>query len=193
VAVTPHSAYDTLRRALADAAVAPWSGVLFRFATPRYATSADLVTGAGAQKWGGRWNAPGTFPVVYGSLTPEVALAETFHVSRRYGLPDAEVTPRVLTAVRVSVTRAIDLTVSAHQRALGAGAGQLVEEPWRQRNQEGAEALTQVVGRAAHDLGAQAMLVPSAVVRDGQNLLVFPRHLEPGQIEIVHPDQLPRG
>ncbi len=40
-----HACQDALR---------PWSGVVYRSVTPRYATTGDLMTGEGSQRYGGR-------------------------------------------------------------------------------------------------------------------------------------------
>ena len=48
---------------------APWSGVIFRSVSPRYARPSDILSGQGAYQAGGRWNAPGVY-AIYGSLEP---------------------------------------------------------------------------------------------------------------------------
>jgi hypothetical protein len=48
---------------------APWSGVIFRSISPRYARTSDILSGQGAYQAGGRWNAPGIY-AIYGSLEP---------------------------------------------------------------------------------------------------------------------------
>ena len=37
----------------------PWSGVIFRSVSPRYARPNDILSGYGSYESGGRWNAPG--------------------------------------------------------------------------------------------------------------------------------------
>lgn len=54
-----------------------FSGTICRAVGTKYANSSDLLTGEGAKKFGGRWNPPGLFGAVYGSLDPYAALAET--------------------------------------------------------------------------------------------------------------------
>ena len=53
----------------------------------------------------------------------------------------------------------------------------LLAEDWRKVNHAGHESLSQAFGCAAHDLGAEALLVPSARVPGGLNLVYFPESL----------------
>ena len=55
----------------------PWSGVIFRSVSPRYAQPHDILSGYGSYKSGGRWNAPGIY-AIYGSLEPGLAADESF-------------------------------------------------------------------------------------------------------------------
>ena len=58
----------------------PWSGVIFRSVSPRYAQPHDILSGHGSYKSGGRWNAPGIY-AIYGSLEPGLAADESFNGS----------------------------------------------------------------------------------------------------------------
>jgi RES domain-containing protein len=189
--VTPHPEYRRLREALAAVAAARWQGVLFRFAAPEYASSGDLLTGQGARVHGGRWNPPGSFAAVYGSLTPEVAMAETFAAARRHGIPDAELTPRVIAAARATLARVVDLTRDEIRGRLGVTAGRMVEEPWAELNGRGEEALTQAIGRAAHALLLEGLIVPSSASPGGRNAVLFPDYIGAGALAIYHPERLP--
>ena len=51
---------------------------------------------------------------------------------------------------------------------------------WSKENDRGAESVTQALGRAAFDLGVQAILVPSAVKRPMRNVNVFANNLGRG-------------
>ena len=48
----------------------PWTGDVFRFAVPRWATVAQLLAGEGALRAGGRWHPVDRFRAVYASLDP---------------------------------------------------------------------------------------------------------------------------
>jgi RES domain-containing protein len=175
----PHPDFERLRRGVGRCLTfeRPWSGTVFRSVTPRYATSADLLSGQGARKHGDRWNPPGSFAVVYTSLTPETALAETLAQFRHYGIPEAQAMPRVFVAISVSLARMLDLTDGKTRHALGVSRDRMRREPWRRRQAAGREAVTQAVGRAAFEAGLEALLVPSAPDPGGGNLVIFPARL----------------
>jgi hypothetical protein len=70
---------------------------------------------------------------------------------------------------------------------------ELLAEDWRKINDTGHESQSQAFGRAARDLGAEALLVPSARVRGGVNLIYFPESVaSPTRIEILGAEDLAR-
>lgn len=79
---------ESLERCLEH--VGPWSVVVFRCAGVKYASRSDLLSGAGARRYGGRWNPPGLFNCVYGSLDASVAQREALSSYAKYGIPWAE-------------------------------------------------------------------------------------------------------
>jgi RES domain-containing protein len=184
VPLTPHPNADhfegVFERMLVRGLTVPWSGSIFRSVTPRYAASADLISGLGSKKHGGRWNPPQSFRAVYGAGTPELAVAESLAHSRRFGIADADAMPRVLRSIDVRLLRAGDLTDGLVRRRLRATLADLVEEPWFERNGAGREALTQAVGRAAYQAGLDGLIAPSSQSRSGFVLVVFPDLLKPG-------------
>ena len=107
-----HPRFEELLRAMRRRVVRgePWSGVVFRSVTPRYASSHDLLSGYGARKHGGRWNPPGSFPAVYASLTPETAVAEALAQFRYFGISDADAMPRVTVSLAAELQSVLDLT-----------------------------------------------------------------------------------
>src|SRR5438876_1883581 len=107
-----HSDSDRLSRALARCLglTIPWSGDLFRSASPRYANKDDLLTGAGSKTAGARWNPPDSFRTVYASLDIDTALAESLAHFRHYGLPIAKALPRVLVSLEAKFQRVLDIT-----------------------------------------------------------------------------------
>ena len=90
MALHPHPEYrDLARRVRRLQNVArPWCGIVYRSATPRYATTGEVLTGQGSRGTGGRWN-PAGLAAVYASLAPETALAEALAHFRYYGSPSA--------------------------------------------------------------------------------------------------------
>jgi RES domain-containing protein len=173
--VEPHLEFDRLLRGMLRCAslAGPWRGVAYRAVAPRYADSGDLLSGRGSQLHGGRWNAPGTFSAIYGSLTPETAMAEVFSSFRAFNIPIYRALPRTFLALDVQLQRVLDLTKGLVRRHLGVSRRRMVEEEWRRLQNRGREALTQAIGRAAHDAGLEALRVPCAAVADGSNLVIF--------------------
>jgi RES domain-containing protein len=166
--------------------------VVYCSATPRYANKDDLLTGMGSRSAGARWNPPRSFPAVYASLDPHTALDEVLAHFRHYGIPVESAMPRITVSVRVWVTRVLDLTDGATRSALRVSAQRMLSEPWREEQAAGREALTQALGRLAHELGLEGILVPSAARRGGMNLILFPGNLAGGStLEIVNVGELP--
>jgi hypothetical protein len=68
----------------------------------------------------------------------------------------------------------------------------MLEEPWREEQQAGREALPQALGRLARERGWEGLLVPSAARRLGINLVVFPDVLaRENSLEIINRSDLP--
>lgn len=155
----------------------PWRGIVYRSVEPGYANSGDLLSGEGSRRNGGRWNPKGSFPTVYGSLDLETALAEALAHARYYGLSDAYILPRMFVAMRVSLRRVLDLRDAAVRRRLCLGLRRIRTVDWRRIQNVGREAVTQALGRAAHEAGIEGLLVPSSPRRSGVNLAWFPGNL----------------
>jgi RES domain-containing protein len=140
-----------------------------------------MLTGIGSMKSGARFNAPGSFPAVYGSTTPELAMIETLAYQRRAGLPVERALPLVFKAIAVDVERALDLADGAVMRELGVTADQIRTEAWWLARARGEESLTQAVGRAAHACGdVQLLLAASAQTPShGHNVIALPDRVRP--------------
>jgi RES domain-containing protein len=177
--IRPHPDFPRIASALSRLPTRPWSGVAYRSVIPAYAASKDLLSGEGVRRHGGRWNAPGAFAAVYASLTPETALAEVLSRFREYGIPVADAMPRVLAALEVAVTSLADLTTPAARRTLRVSLRRMRKEAWRRATEDGREALTQAIGRAAFERGLEGLLVFSAPDPAGRNLVLFPARLAP--------------
>lgn len=175
ISPTPAELADRLTRCAPYAI--PWKGVIYRAASPQYATSKDLVTGIGAMTVGGRWNPPGAFPTVYGSLEPETAFAEALAQHRYYAIPVHLALPKVIAAIHVRLSRVLDLSDQRVSSVLLVGPPTLADLDWRRTSDSGIEPQTQALGRAIHHAGWEASLVPSAARKGSQNLLIFPDNL----------------
>jgi len=139
-----------------------------------------MLTGAGSMKAGARFNAAGSFSMVYGSTTPELAMIESLAFQRRAGLPVERALPLVFKAISVKVERLLDLSDAPVLAVIGVTADQLLSEAWWLARLRGEESLTQAVGRAAHANRLQALRVASAhSATHGHNVLVLPEHISP--------------
>jgi RES domain-containing protein len=182
VLVKEHSEFPRLLKAM-DSAVRnqhPWNGTIFRSAPPKWATSRAMLSGAGSMNSGARFNAPGSFPAIYGSTTPELAIIESLAYQRRANLPVEQALPLVFKAFSVNVAKLLDLSDAAVLASLKVSLDELRSEKWWLSRAEGEESLTQAIGRAAHLHRAQAILAPSAHTLDhGVNIIIFTQNMNP--------------
>ncbi len=169
---------------------AEFAQAAYRSSAPAYANETDLLTGEGSRRFGGRWNPIG-ITVVYLSLTPEVAMAEALANNRYFGIPIEDAMPRTFVAVETRLKAVIDLRSGSVRRRLQFSLARTLDVDWRKEVRAGREPITQSIGRAAAEVGVEAMIVPSAADPKGRNLLVFPENLEPGStIRVLNPDRL---
>jgi RES domain-containing protein len=162
----------------------PWEGDCWRFQAVSHPRGRDILSGKGALQNGGRWNAPGAFPVVYGSTSGAVALEESEANGRYYGIISRNA--RIYVCIHLNLSRVLDLTNARTQRRLKLVAKHLVAEDWRKINADGHESLTQCVGRAAHTVGAECVLAPAASVKGGITLAYFPANRGAGSSVVLH-------
>jgi hypothetical protein len=127
------------------------------------------------------------------STAQETALAESNGNFAHYNL-QIDVRPKVIVGVHLSLRKVLDLVsprgvVSESWLRIGA----LSSEDWREPNDSGCEAMTQALGRAAHDCGADGLLTPSARVTDATNIVFFPESIiAEGSIKILGAEELER-
>lgn len=157
-----------------------WVGEVYRSATPRYARTGDIVTGAGSARMGGRWNPPGSFPTVYASLQPEAAMSESLATFRYYGWNLYDAMPRVFRALEAHLANVLDLRRPEVLPYLGPWLERAQSEDWRALQRAGLEPMTQVIGRAAFESGLEGLLVPSFASVPNTNLVAFPENFAPG-------------
>ena len=139
----PHLESDRLRHALVRCAsrAVPWSGVVYRSASPRYANKGDLLTGVGSKTAGARWNPPKSFPTIYASLDPHTVLDEVLAHFRYYKIPIEAAMPRVTVSVRVRLGTVLDLTNGRIRSTLRVSERRMLDEPWREEQKVGRECL----------------------------------------------------
>jgi len=166
-------------------------GTLFRACSPNYASTRDLLSGAGSAHFGGRWNHPRSFPTVYLADSVEGAIAETLGVAGTYGFRPERRLPLTLVAVKANLHGIIDLTDIHDRRHIDVTVSELMSCPWRRDNARGRESLTQAIGRAAKEAGAAGIIAPSAMGKTWKNLSAFPANFVAGRLTILRADRLP--
>ena len=166
----------------------PWEGTIFRSARPKWATGRAMLSGAGSMNSGARFNAPGSFPAIYGSTTPELAVIESLAYQWRANLPVEHALPLVFKALSVNVANLLDLSDPAVLATLKISLDELRSEKWWLSRARGEESLTHAIGRAAHLHRVQALLAPSAHTTDhGVNIIVLTQNVSPpSKIKILH-------
>lgn len=197
----PHASYDRCLAAIErtrDRAVG-WEGTAYRCVRIHYARQGEVLSGAGSRRYGGRWNPPGSFRTVYASDSIACAMDEALAHSRRYGIPESELTPLVIVAIEIHLRTLLDLCDPNIRRRIRVSRERMLEPGWDLRDADAyegvaEEALTQSIGRAAFVAGYEGLLVPSAVAGGVCNLVVFPDKLTaPGSMNVIREDRLPGG
>jgi RES domain-containing protein len=171
-----------------------WKGLLFRASPLPYAQAAKLLDGKGSFTHGGRWSAAGTFAAVNLSTAQETAIAESGASFTYYNFAPSDVRPKIVIAVRARFLKVINLVSPTGLRTKPwLELDKLLAEDWHKINGGNHEAQSQAFGRAAHNIGAEALLIPSARVPGGMNLIYFPQSLvAQSKIEIFGEDDLNR-
>lgn len=170
-----------------------WEGTVYRFVTIPYANRGDLLSGAGARHLGGRWNPPDQFNAIYGSLDPEIAIAESLGTYSAFGISAEKARPRVFAAIRLKLQSVLDFASPRAAATLGLDYAALANESWQSLQDAGEEATTQALGRICFELQLEAILVPSLRKVDGKNIVLFPgRRLRGSSWKIQGARDLPR-
>jgi RES domain-containing protein len=171
--VRPHRRYAEFVHRIRTLSPAParWAGLTFRSVELEHASPDEILSGQGSRRFGGRWNAPGTFPVIYSSTNPGTAIEEAFQLASDYELSPNDLKPRITCGIEWDLARVIDLT----RKTLPAWLKptKWIQEDFLRINDNGFETLCQAFGRAARNSMISAILCPSARVEGGVNLVVF--------------------
>lgn len=117
---------------------------------------------------GDHFEASEVFPALYLATAPEICLGELQRHLTAAMLP--RLNSYLLTELRVSLGAVLDITLS---EKIGLAPEDLMHDT--------EYSLTQAIGVASREVGAEAILVPSAS-RLGTNLVVFTDRLRPGSI-----------
>lgn len=165
-----------LIEALGRISPTPYAGTVFRHIAPGY----QPLSGEGARAMGGRWNPPQSFPVLYTSPSLDVVLAEIRRKAQRAGFAPADLMPRRLVTYEVDLQRILDLADEGHREAIGFSLSVVTDDDVR---------ICQAVGEAAHYVGFEGVLAPSAA-SPGDALSIFVNKLLPGSAINVVSDEL---
>lgn len=127
----------------------------------------DPRSGDGARRFGGRFNPPHSFPVIYLCTSRPCVVAELAGQARRQGLTVDDLLPREVWRITVELTKVLDLTRRDTLEALAVDPANLVRDDLQ---------LTNEIGEAAHEHGFQAIRSASATGVDDV-LGVMPENL----------------
>jgi RES domain-containing protein len=168
-----------------------WRGIAFRAAPLEFSRLAKLLDGVGSLRFGGRCSAAGSFRAVNLSLTQQGAIDESGAVFSYYNFAAQDVKPKVIVAVRLRLEKVVDLRRLRTTKWLSMA--ELLSEDWRKVHDSGYESESQALGRAVHDIGAEALITPSARVEGVENLVFFPESItRAGSVEILGKEELDR-
>jgi RES domain-containing protein len=162
-----------------------FTGIVFRFIGSRFLRTP--LSAAGSLRYGGRFNPPGGFEVLYAALTADTALAE------REGIlligPGIKAATTIRTGVLLRMTcklnNVLDLCDDKQRTELGITLADILA-PWITWNipaRHGETAVSaiapsQQIGVTAREDGRfEAILAPSAKDPSGQCLAIFPDRL----------------
>jgi RES domain-containing protein len=127
----------------------------------------DARSGEGARRFGGRYNPPRSFPVIYLCLTKPCVAAELRHQAVRQGVQVEDLLPRELWSIATELDTVLDLTDVSILTSAGLDSADLVRS---------GHAFTQQIGEGAHERGVQAIRSASATGVD-EVVALFPENL----------------
>ena len=135
----------------------------------------DPRSGEGARRFGGRFNPPHSFPVIYLCTSRPCVAAELAGQAQRQGLTVDDLLPREVWRITVNLTKVLDLTRRNTLEALVVDPADLVRDDLQ---------LTNEIGEAAHEHGFQAIRSASATGVDDV-LAIMPENLADGEVPVV--------
>jgi len=127
----------------------------------------DPRSGEGARRFGGRFNPPHSFPVIYLCTSRPCVVAELTGQAQRQGLTADDLLPREVWRITVELTKVLDLTRRDTLKALAVDPADLVRDDLQ---------LTNEIGEAAHEHGWQSIRSASAT-GDDDVLAIIPDNL----------------
>ncbi|MCA9829971.1 MAG: RES family NAD+ phosphorylase [Dehalococcoidia bacterium] len=153
-----------------------WSGVAYRHT----ARTVPPLSAAGAKAFGGRWNPRDLFGAVYLAVPVEAAVEEFRRMAEGQARGAASFLPRDLHTVRVQPIQVLDLTNPTTVASLGLTYEELTME---------GRSLCQEIAQAAHFLGYQGIIAPSAT-GTGDVIAVFDDRISLMELEVIETNEL---
>lgn len=155
-------------------------GIFFRSIDLHWLLDGTPLSAVGSRIRGGRYNRKGAFEAFYIANTQETALYETEAIFKVAGVVvGVRQPPRVMLSLEYDLHDVVDLRAPIALATLGITIDDL-KHPWKLAQAENRPTLTQRIGAAARAADIEALLVPSARVDVGTNLVVFPDRLRNG-------------
>jgi len=152
-------------------------GTFFRSIDLQWLLKGTPLSAIGSRIHGGRYNPKAAFEAFYLADTQETALYETQAIFNFAGrVVGVRQPPRVMLSLEYDLHDIVDLRAPTTLVSLGVTLDEL-KEPWKLAQAENRPVVTQRIGAAARAVDVEALLVPSARVAAGSNLVVFPDRL----------------
>lgn len=165
-----------LLAALDEIGSTSFSGNAYRHLAP----GRSPLSGQGAYLYGGRWNPPESFLTIYLAKPRRACIGEFKRMARGQGNGPKSFLPRELHTIACSSLQMLDLTATASRRSVGLTLEHIRQDDWRS---------CQAIGEAAHFLGFQGVMAPSAT-GSGEVLAVFEATLQGDQLEPTNMQEL---
>jgi RES domain-containing protein len=172
----PNHTFEQFSRRIKQSLFRPWKGTIYRVTSLKYRNPREILLGEGSYRYGGRWNAIGSFPAVYGSADDVTALKESKANAEYANLPYPFRETRLVVAIEIALSRVVDLTAGEILKQLAVTEEELRSEDWRKVQEQGFESLTQALGRAIFAAKGEGLLARSARVESGINVAYFPEN-----------------
>jgi RES domain-containing protein len=170
--MNPEMFEGVFRKALETAQ--PFEATTYRAVQDKYRQTP--LSAVGSIRVGGRYNPKGVFEALYLAESPEIALGEVgFSRSSGGKFETQPLAPYLILSVQVQLQQVIrledwlaDLEINLED----------LLAPWRHLQNEGKLPLTQTIGTAALNVGLEGLIVPSRLLGEARNLVVFPSNLQ---------------
>jgi RES domain-containing protein len=137
----------------------PFAGQAFR----HLGQDRHPLSGTGARAHGGRWNPPESFSTLYLALERETTVREFYRLAKRQGRVPEDFLPRRMYRYDVALAAVLDLGDASTRTAVHLSGSELSADD---------AGKCQQIGEAAHYLGLEGILAPSAT-GEGTVLAVF--------------------